>query len=112
MRFAFLRNVFALPPKPAFLKQISATLPDISDAEPQEPVSQDHTPPVSPCVTENTINYIVLDLDTSATPATKQTSPTLKTNNEETVTTGPKGAGYVTIDFDKTDALIKSANQR
>ena len=25
---------------------------------------------------------------------------------------GTKAKGYVTIDFDKTDALIKSANQR
>lgn len=101
-----------LPPKPAFLKQISNTPNEISDIEHQHQVVHDQTPPVSPCITENSINYIVLDLDTSAAQAAKQTSPTLKTNNEETITTGPKGAGYVTIDFDKTDALIKSANQR
>eukprot|EP00092_Neocalanus_flemingeri_P068082 GFUD01083146.1.p1 GENE.GFUD01083146.1~~GFUD01083146.1.p1 ORF type:complete len:423 (-),score=123.60 GFUD01083146.1:151-1419(-) len=108
------RNVFALPPKPAFLTQISATPTDISDPEPQQAVSQDQTPPVSPCRTGNSINYIVLDLDTSATPATKQTSPALKTRNEETETQGPKCTqkGYVTIDFDKTVALNKSANQR
>jgi len=106
------RSIFALPPKPAFLKQISSTPAEISDPDCYLAVNQDQTPPVSPCITENSINYILLDLDTTNNGANKQTSPTLKTHHEETVTPGPKGAGYVTIDFDKTDALIKSANQR
>merc|ERR1719342_880467 len=65
----------------------------------------------------NSINYIVLDLD--STPSTDNSSPkvsdtgvvngisTFKMTDEST---GRRG--YVTIDFDKTDALIKSANHR
>jgi len=106
-----------LPPKPAFFKQISTTPTEISDSEPQQQVVLEESPPLSPCITENSINYIVLDLDSSAPQAAKQTSPTLKKSYEEPsntggVTGGGKGGGYVTIDFDKTDALIKSANQR
>jgi len=95
-----------LPPKPSFLQQATTT----SETEPQQHQSQ----PMSPCITENTINYIVLDLDSAATQEAKQTSPTLKKSSEEPGSTGgvPGGGGYVTIDFDKTDALIKSANQR
>merc|ERR1711988_708403 len=40
------------------------------------------------------------------------TSPTYKTDLTSPSVVGTKAKGYVTIDFDKTDALIKSANQR
>jgi hypothetical protein len=42
----------------------------------------------------------------------KLTSPTFKTDLASPLAIGTKAKGYVTIDFDKTDALIKSANQR
>jgi len=102
-----------LPPKPSFYKQLSKTPHEISELEVSAQTNPEQTPAVSPCITENSINYIVLDLDTSGTAsAPKQISPTLKTNNEDAEPSGLKDRGYVTIDFDKTDALIKSANQR
>lgn len=98
-------HLFVLPPKPTFRQKIPSTTSDTS-----EQLDIGPSPPESPCcITETSINYIVLDLDNSVPPPT---TPTYKADNAKTTTTGPKGAGYVTIDFDKTDALIKSANQR
>ena len=65
----------------------------------------------------------------AAGPGSKVTSPTYKTDLASPSVVGEcptvhynilkmqpfvgtKAKGYVTIDFDKTDALIKSANQR
>ena len=69
-----------LPPKPAFLQQVPTT----SETEQQ----QHQSLTLSPCITENTINYIVLDLDNSASQEAKQTSPTLKKSQEEPANTG------------------------
>ena len=52
-----------------------------------------------------TVNYIVLDLEKPV----EQAGP----GQQEQLEPAAAAAGrYVTIDFDKTDALIKSANQR
>jgi len=83
-----------------------------SAEEDSQSVSQP-SPPV------NSINYIVLDLDTSNTNHTTEDMAHLTAaDHNQGAGAGPatdtttRGRGYVTIDFDKTDALIKSANQR
>jgi len=102
------RHLFALPPKPAFRNKIPSSTSDTSEQMDIGP-----SPPESPCITENSINYIVLDLDNSVPAPTSMLNPnTYSKDTVKTAVAGPKGAGYVTIDFDKTDALIKSANQR
>ena len=102
----------------------------------------DHPPSVQPPVTETgeeeeqgddgvtSINYIVLDLDPASTSEASAVTPASKTWDSVPNSTGndtaphyrnfkhhisggaPRARGYVTIDFDKTDALIKSANHR
>jgi len=96
-----------LGPKPVFRPKIPSTTSDTSD------IDIGASPPESPSITETSINYIQLDLDNAAAgPGSKVTSPTYKTDLASPSVVGTKAKGYVTIDFDKTDALIKSANQR
>lgn len=90
------------------------------------PPMADHPPSVQPPVTETgeeeergdvgvtSINYIVLDLDPASTSEASAVTPASKTWDSVPNSTGgaPRARGYVTIDFDKTDALIKSANHR
>jgi len=96
-----------LGPKPVFRPKIPSTTSETSD------IDIGASPPESPSITETSINYIQLDLDnTAAAPGSKLTSPTYKTDLASPSAIGTKAKGYVTIDFDKTDALIKSANQR
>ena len=76
-------------------------LPPKPPQESGPPAGQEGTP-------VNSINYIVLDLDTNNTEDSHVTADT----NTVTTDTTTRARGYVTIDFDKTDALIKSANQR
>jgi len=60
------------------------------------------------------INYIVLDLDPTSSSESSAVAPTSKTRDSVPNSAGgaPRARGYVTIDFDKTDALIKSANHK
>ena len=88
----YLPARLVLPPKPPHL-------------QPPQEVSQEASQPEAQV---NSINYIVLDLDSSNT-TTEEPNQGPDTTATDTTT---RGRGYVTIDFDKTDALIKSANQR
>ena len=88
----YLPARLVLPPKPPHL-------------QPPQEVSQEASQPETQV---NSINYIVLDLDSSNT-TTEEPNQGPDTTATDTTT---RGRGYVTIDFDKTDALIKSANQR
>lgn len=123
------RDLFFLPPKPQFRSKIPSSTSDTSELDlglgpgainfPLELGANNYScssAPESPSWISNgpqSINYIVLDLDNTApSPSAKLTSPSYKVDSAKTTTTGTKAAGYVTIDFDKTDALIKSANQR
>merc|ERR1712012_1065283 len=93
-----------LGPKPVFRPKIPSTTSDTSD------IDIGASPPESPSITETSINYIQLDLDNAAAgPGSKVTSTTYKTDLASPSVVGTKAKGYVTIDFDKTDALI---NQR
>jgi len=89
----YLPARLVLPPKPPHL-------------QPALEASEEAAQP-GPAV--NSINYIVLDLD-SSNINTEETN--LVTDTTTATDTTTRGRGYVTIDFDKTDALIKSANQR
>jgi len=106
------RNVFFLPPKPQHLnsqfqhqqQNVTTNNDDEAGAENSGDMNEKNDKTVI-----NSINYIVLDLD--STPSTDNSSPKVSDTgvvNDES--TGRRG--YVTIDFDKTDALIKSANHR
>ena len=92
----YLPTRLVLPPKPPHLQP--------SPDSPQEQAA-------GQAGTVNSINYIVLDLDTNNTNNTEE-SPVTTDTNTATPDTTTRARGYVTIDFDKTDALIKSANQR
>ena len=107
------RDMFTLPPKPVFRPKLPSTNSNTSDLD-SFMFDATASPPESPGIVENSINYIVLDLDNPApSPSAKVVSPTYKVEGVSTaLATTKAGLGYVTIDFDKTDALIKSANQR
>ena len=89
----YLPARLVLPPKPPHLQPSADNQQDTRTAPGQS------------------VNYIVLDLDTAVTNNTEDNIVTADTTAATTDTT-TRGRGYVTIDFDKTDALIKSANQR
>jgi len=82
----------------------------------------DHLQSVQPPVTEPgeekredegvaSINYIVLDLDPTSSSESSAVAPT-RDSVPNSAGGAPRARGYVTIDFDKTDALIKSANHK
>jgi len=109
------RNMFVLPPKPSHLQSLSqqhSHQPNVIDHsldacdEATSDENDNHAEKLNSNVIENSINYIVLDLNQSTSPQ----SPTTIINTSSSSAQGP--SSYVSIDFDKTDALIKSANQR
>jgi len=105
------RNMFFLPPKPQHLQQqqqLNVIERDNRDSDETasgeaEDDTEDGSEPVI-----NSINYIVLDLDGSTADNTGQS----KVSESSAPAKASRATGYVTIDFDKTDALIKSANHR
>ena len=111
--------MFILPPKPQHSllqqqqqqqqqpsvidSQTVAVDSDEADASMEDVGAGDTTD--NETVTLDSINYIVLDLDSTNDNTTSKV-------NETSTGASTRARGYVTIDFDKTDALIKSANHR
>jgi len=113
------RNLF-LPPKPQHLnsqfqqqQQQNVTLNNagaVDDIESVAENSGDNNFLNDNKTVINSINYIVLDLDSAPSTDNNSSPKVSDTSLVNGASTGRRG--YVTIDFDKTDALIKSANHR
>ena len=112
--------MFRLPPPKADHPQ--SVQPPVTETEDEEERGDDGVA---------SINYIVLDLDPTSTSEASAVTQASKTGDSVPNSAGindtapryrnykhhisggaPRARGYVTIDFDKTDALIKSANHR
>jgi len=111
--YRYPRTSFSLPPKPVgLLDRTSVMLDNKSNLLDRSPTSPATSPPISPHSTgpmspmfldpDSTLplNYILLDLEAQVDAIQPSNG-----NNRP-------GVGYTTIDFNKTAALIKSANQR